>query len=161
MDRVKKLLAGLFFLSTSFLGAQEVIATGGDYFETANGSISFTIGEPVIETVENGKNCLTQGFQQSNLDIFTHMDEHPIDNHPTGKKWIVYPNPTKDYVKLRIPDYEGKRYQLCTYRGKIIKEDKIRETETLLSLVDYPLAAFLIRVIDNNKYVKVFKVIKQ
>ncbi|NOX86833.1 MAG: hypothetical protein GXO86_12865 [Chlorobi bacterium] len=156
MDRYRYFLAGLSLIITSFLGAQQVVSTGGDYFETNNGSISFTIGEVVIETIENGDNCLTQGFQQSTLNVFTILDEKP-----TGKRWIVYPNPTNDYVKLRIPDYEGLRYQLCTYRGKIIKEGKIENTETLFSFIDYPLAAFLIRVIDNNRFIKVFKVIKQ
>jgi len=159
MGKVTSFLAGLFILSTSFLEAQKVIATGGDYFETANGSISFTIGEVVIETIENGHNCLTQGFQQTTLNVFTDMDEKPL-----GKQWIAYPNPTNDYVKLRIPDYldhEGLRYQLCTYRGRIIKEGKIEEIETEFSFIDFPLAAFIIRVIDKNKYVKIFKVIKQ
>lgn len=160
MDRLKSFLAGLFLMSTSFLGAQEVIASGGDYFETANGSISFTIGEVVIETIENGENCLTQGFQQSTLSIFAGIDENPVEE-PKGKRMIVYPNPTNDYAKLRIPDYEGCRYQLCTYRGEIIKEAKIESVETVFSFVDYPLAAFLIRVFDKNNSLKVFKVIKQ
>ncbi len=156
MDRYRYFLAGLSLIITSFLGAQEVVSTGGDYFETNNGSVSFTIGEVVIETIENGQNCLTQGFQQSTLNVFTIMDEKP-----TGKRWIVYPNPTQNVAKLRIPDYEGLRYQLCTYRGEIIEEGKIESEETLFSFVDSPLAAYLIRVIDNNNYIKVFKVIKQ
>ncbi len=44
--------------------AQEVIATSGGYYEGDNLSMSWTVGEPVIETFNSGGLILTQGFQQ-------------------------------------------------------------------------------------------------
>ncbi|MCF8366769.1 MAG: hypothetical protein K9H16_13355, partial [Bacteroidales bacterium] len=44
--------------------AQQVIASSGGYFENENLSLSFTIGEPVIETFTGTDFILTQGFQQ-------------------------------------------------------------------------------------------------
>jgi hypothetical protein len=44
--------------------AQQVIATGGGWYQTENITMSFTIGEPVIETFSGGDVILTQGFQQ-------------------------------------------------------------------------------------------------
>jgi len=44
--------------------AQQVIASSGGYFESENLSLSWTLGEPVIETFSNGDLILTQGFQQ-------------------------------------------------------------------------------------------------
>ncbi len=44
--------------------AQQVVATTGGYFESASGSVSFTVGEPVIATFQNNEIILTQGFQQ-------------------------------------------------------------------------------------------------
>ncbi len=41
-----------------------VVATGGGYFATASASVSFTIGETVIESYSAGSVGLTQGFQQ-------------------------------------------------------------------------------------------------
>src|SRR5210317_1604377 len=42
----------------------EVNASGGDYHTNANGSLSITIGETVIETFVGANSILTQGFQQ-------------------------------------------------------------------------------------------------
>jgi hypothetical protein len=44
--------------------AQQVIVTGGGWYQTENITMSFTIGEPVIETFSGGDVILTQGFQQ-------------------------------------------------------------------------------------------------
>lgn len=42
----------------------EVIASLGEYYQNANNSISYTLGEIATETYSAGSNILTQGFQQ-------------------------------------------------------------------------------------------------
>ncbi len=65
---MKKLI--LVFISAAFLtiaintNAQQVIASAGGYYEGDNISISWTLGEPVIETFVGEDIILTQGFQQ-------------------------------------------------------------------------------------------------
>ncbi len=59
--------------------AQQVVANSGGYFETTAGSVSFTIGEPVIETFSGGDVILTQGFQQPYMFYVTQ-----ILNLPSG-----------------------------------------------------------------------------
>ena len=72
----KLLLLGAIALSLNSLG-QEVVSTQGDSYTNASGSIDFTIGEVVINTVTDGTNDLTQGFHQTNwnfLGVDTHGD---------------------------------------------------------------------------------------
>lgn len=54
------LTVGVIAQSTS----PEVIASSGDYYESANASLSWTMGELATETYSSGVNTLTQGFQQ-------------------------------------------------------------------------------------------------
>lgn len=51
----------LFAIKTN---AQQVIATSGGYYQNENLSLSWTVGEPVIETFTGANVTLTQGFQQ-------------------------------------------------------------------------------------------------
>lgn len=44
--------------------AQQVIASSGGHYQDENISLSWTVGEPVIETFSGGNVVLTQGFQQ-------------------------------------------------------------------------------------------------
>lgn len=54
------LLAGAF----AQISAQQVVASAGGYYEGENISLSWTVGEPVIETFSGTNVILTQGFQQ-------------------------------------------------------------------------------------------------
>ncbi len=59
----------LFIFLAFNLRAQEVsqslISSAGDYFETENISLSWSIGEVVTETFSTNDLFVTQGFQQS------------------------------------------------------------------------------------------------
>jgi len=54
----------MFLALTSNAVAQQVIATAGGYFQNQEMSMSWTVGEPVIETFTGAEVILTQGFQQ-------------------------------------------------------------------------------------------------
>jgi len=66
----------------------QVVASAGGYSETTNLSISWTLGEPVIETLTGGSYILSQGFQQGNL----WGDDAPNPVLPS-LTFKMYPNP--------------------------------------------------------------------
>lgn len=63
---IKKVLVLFFMLAAFSLTAQEVVSAQGDTYTNSSGSIDFTIGEVVINTVTDGTTKLTQGFHQPN-----------------------------------------------------------------------------------------------
>lgn len=98
---MKKVLLSAFVLvgASYALRAQsiapDVIATAGDYYANASGSISWTMGEPMGETYGNSNNMVSQGFQQP-WDLFTYVVvENPIN---VG----LFPNPATDFVTLEF-----------------------------------------------------------
>lgn len=76
----------ILFASTILCSAQsierDVVASSGDYFEGANISLSWTLGEIATETYSSGNIILTQGFQQSfgivihgiDLDVLVYLE---------------------------------------------------------------------------------------
>jgi len=70
-----------FFISAQTV-SPEVISSSGDYFEGANGSLSWTLGEIATETFSSGNIILTQGFQQPitvtlagiDLDVLVYLE---------------------------------------------------------------------------------------
>jgi hypothetical protein len=52
----------MFLFSMAIHAQQQVIASAGNYFSNASGSISWTMGEPVIESYTASGSILTQGF---------------------------------------------------------------------------------------------------
>lgn len=76
--------------------APSVIAAGGNYTESGQISISWTLGELAVRTLAGGNMILTQGFQQP--------FDTDVGNGPETRNWniTVYPNPVKDVLTIRF-----------------------------------------------------------
>jgi hypothetical protein len=72
---------------------QELLSTGGTFYENSSGSLSYSIGEIVSETTSNNSSILTQGFQQSNL-------EESTINETINSNVIISPNPADNYLEI-------------------------------------------------------------
>lgn len=104
----------VLFGSHSF--SQEVVASDGNYFFGAQGSLSWTLGEAITETFSNGSGILTQGFQQTQNYL-------GLNSPPASAQMYVFPNPFIDQLQLEI---EGAtqfiHVQLVDLRGRLVFE---------------------------------------
>ncbi len=76
---------------------RQVIGSAGGY-EVENGySLSFTIGEPVVETAITGSVVLTQGFQQPD-DVEVGIN----DLVKVKMDYLIFPNPTMDNLTVQL-----------------------------------------------------------
>jgi hypothetical protein len=161
---MKRIITLLIILTSFSAVAQqvspEVIASAGDHFENEDISISWTLGEPVIATLD-AEYILTQGFHQD-LYIITSVDEIEITEFSVN----VYPNPTRDLVNIAIQQdskqAEAATIQLMDTKGSIIKEiNKSKEdnSPTQFNLASYERSNYFLRVIMNGK-IKTYKIIK-
>lgn len=159
---MKKIYLIFGFISVFFLNinaqiiAPEVISTSGDYYENSEGSISWTIGESMIETYSNGSNILTQGFQQSRLTTVSVFELENIDITIN-----VAPNPTKDFIYLYIDNFKDINYQIFDFNGKLINQADVNSEETKISFSDLSYAAYFLKIIKGNQVIKTFQIIKQ
>lgn len=78
--------------------AQELylVSGGGTYTEDTGGSISWSLGEPIIVTASGTSNDITQGFQQGNIFVTGIEDLREIEVS-------IFPNPTRDFVTIMSP----------------------------------------------------------
>ena len=75
---------------------------------------------------------------------------------------MIYPNPATDFIKLNIKNYEVQnlRYQLYDINGSLLQDNKIVGDETNIVMSNYVSATYFLKVTDNNKLIKTFKIIK-
>jgi hypothetical protein len=149
------LFAGLFLLSVA-INAQEVISTQGDSYTNGSNTIDFTVGEPIIETVSDGNNDLTQGFHQTLLTItgIEDLDVNFIVN--------LFPNPTADEVNITVEKFEGLSYHLFDIAGKLLKEQMITAKATKIVVENYPKGTYLLTLSHaENKKIKSYRIIKK
>lgn len=105
---MKTLLTALLFsLANVFALAQVqfVVASGGEIFTSASGSLEWTLGEPVTETFQKSNGILTQGFHQTFSQEFG------------TTRIVVYPNPTPDFLFVSTPSAGNYQIELFNLHG--------------------------------------------
>jgi hypothetical protein len=130
---------------------QHVTATAGAYSENANGSLSWTMGETVVETVSDGTNTLTQGFHQGNLSVTTLIEKTELSSNLK-----VYPNPVENILHVET-DKTGMDYQLLNINGQTVSNGKLENMNQEINFSDLPAGIYFLKI--NNE--KTHKIIKQ
>ncbi len=161
-----KLSAALLLgLGLTGLQAQESVnATGGDA-SGSGGSVSYSVGQVVYTTNSGANGSVAQGVQQPfEISVVTAIEEAKGIN-----LWITtYPNPTTDYLTLSIDndvltshDLSQLSFQLYDMNGKLLQTKKLPGTETQIDMSSYVPSTYYLKVIQTNKELKTFKVIKK
>ena len=155
-----KLSAILFLgLGLTVLRAQETIPASGGNASGTGGSASYSVGQMVYTTNTGTNGSVAQGVQQPyEISVVTAIEEAK----DVVLNCYTYPNPSSDYVKLKVENYktENMTYRLYDLNGKILENKKVEDSETTISMKSLVSATYFIKVIDNNKEVKTFKIIK-
>lgn len=160
------LSASLFFLTSALYSQSvvpDVIVSDGGFQTSSAGSISYSLGEPISETVANGTNILTQGFQQpivfATVNVSEFADEGSI---------VAFPNPVNDFIildfsKLILGNYSITIYSLdgkqIYLRDLLINSDLIQQK---ISMENLSAGIYLFKLAENTGLsTKEFKIIKQ
>ena len=141
------------------LQAQQVISSGGADFQGENVSLSWTIGEPVIETLSNGGVILTQGFQQGYL-----RSNSIEDLFSPGISLKIYPNPTADDLNLLVKsdNFATLQFFLHNMEGKALTRGSVKTDLTKIEMYRYPHGVYLLRIVKKTgEPVKSFRIVKQ
>ena len=164
----RSILSFVFLLSMGFLFAQvsmvnSVLATAGDFQTNGSYSLSWTVGELAVNTLTEGSNVLTQGFQQP-WDMSVSIQDGPEIN------WSVkaYPNPVYDYlnVKFSLEKSEEFSIEVTDITGKkvLTREPQMINTDEIVDLdfTQFKPGIYFLRVYSSDQKVhKVYKIKKQ
>lgn len=123
-----------FKMNLQNLSAQEVVAPGGNYHETGQIYISWTLGGTVIETFGSFDLILTQGFQQPVLTVSTYIEDPGLDFQISA-----FPNPTRVHASIStdLTDADNLIYQVYDMQGRFIISHKLEGTQTRVVLMTF------------------------
>jgi hypothetical protein len=154
---VKTILLTLFFFITQIIFSQETFSTSGGNALGEKGTVSFTVGQLMCTTHINDTGSLLHGVQQ-NIELFTLTNPELTS---LTLKAITYPNPASDYIILGLENIQltGLNYLLYDILGKQLASGKVTQANTQITIKRFPIGTYLLKVIQNNKELKVFKII--
>jgi hypothetical protein len=144
---------------TPLQGQETITATGGDA-TGSGGIVSYSIGQ-IFYSIFSGTNGTTaQGVQQPyEISVVTSVDILEEINLQCS----VYPNPTRGLTKLvfESPDFKNLRFRLYDINGVLLRDKKVENSQTEISLENLSSSVYFLKVYRNNMEVKVFKIIKK
>ena len=157
----KKVFVSLIILlglvQTTLL-AQNATVTAGGEATGSGGTVSYSVGQLLYTTYTDATGSLAHGVQQPyEIMVVAGIDQ------PISLECSVYPNPTSDYLRLKVDNNTTIRmtYQLYDASGKLLLFKIIENNEATIIMQNYFPATYFLKIRDNNKEVKTFKIIKK
>lgn len=155
---MKKLLLTsiTFFVGTIVIGQNSVNVVGGVMYNNT-GSISFSIGQVVIENTINTTGSISQGVQQAFEITTLNLEENNLN-----LSLSAYPNPTQTQLILHIGNYnqEKLKYNIVSSDGKLLSQGSIQSIETIIDFLQLPKALYFIEIQQELSKIQTFRIIK-
>jgi hypothetical protein len=139
--------------------SQNTVLSSGTSSVNSGGSVSYSVGQLVFTTNSGTNGSIAQGVQQP-IEISVELGLPEASGINLTR---VYPNPTSNYIHLKIEKYDwvNLSYTLIDINGRVLSNGIISDSTTLISLEKFPTATYFLRVLRGNKEIKTFKVIKK
>jgi len=154
-------LCAVLFLIQCFtvLYAQESVNSSGGDAIGSGGSSSYSIGQLLYNTNTGSNGSEAQGVQQPyEITVVTGLEEAKDIN----LVFVAYPNPTSDHLTLEVKEREltNLRYQLFDVNGKLLQSGLISGNQTDIVMANFLPAIYFVKILQGNKELKTFKIIK-
>ena len=150
----------LGFVLNQMYAQQGSTASGGDG-SGSGGTIAYSVGQIGYTTNTGTGGSTLQGVQHPYEILVTlGLAETGINLHI-----IAYPNPTTNYLMLKIDDplvnsKQSLFYQLFDVSGKLLGSKTIISNSTMINMEKFATGNYFLKVTQNNKAIKTFKIIK-
>ena len=124
--------------------------------------MSYTVGQVVYTTNTGTNGSVAQGVQQPfEISVVTGIEEAK----GITLQCSAYPNPTTDFLTLKVDastslSTQSMEYQLFDINGKLLENKKVEDDETSIVMSNLVPATYFLKIIQNNKEIKTFKIIK-
>jgi hypothetical protein len=157
--KVKISVLVLLVIGLTGLPAQESKSTAGGNATGSGGTASYSVGQVVYTTNTGTNGSVAQGIQQP-YEISVLLGVPEVKG--ISLAFQVYPNPATDYLRLTIKEYDTSNlgYQLYDLNGKLLEKKNFSTNEITISMQNRVQGTYFLKVLDKQKEVKTFKIIK-
>jgi PKD repeat protein len=149
-----------YYISPALPYSPELLTTSGNFDTSGISTLSWSIGECMIETYTGTNNILTQGFHQTDY-LITEIDEVNDPDYSIN----IFPNPAKENLTIEIitSDPEILTLYFSDEIGKILIRENMKSEERLRTINLQGISTgiyFLSIVSESGKIIKSYKVQK-
>ena len=148
----------LLFSVCSITFAQETVSTTGGELSGSRGTVTYSVGQVTYTTNTGSNGSVAQGvLQPFEISITLGVEVKDISLNLS-----IYPNPTANYLTLKVKNSEFPMltYYLFDIQGKVIEKNELTGISTSINMERLSSSTYFLKIIDNQKTIKTFKIIK-
>lgn len=154
-------LISILFMMTAGVFAQSAIVPVGGDAQSNGGSVSYTVGQVVVQTSSNGTISVAEGVQQPYEIMTVGVDDYP----QIVLNAVVYPNPTENIAQLQLNGFEipvgGFRAIIYDGNGKMLQSLNVTDDITSFQIGQYATGTYYLELRDGKRLLKTFKVVRK
>ena len=150
-------LSFLFSFSMKAQTSHQVLSASGSDATGIGGSAAYSVGQIVYTTSTGTTGSVAQGVEQA-YEIYS----VGIKETALNISLSVFPNPTSDFLTLKVEDYNNETlsFDLLDEQGKLILNEQITNQDTQIAMSTLARGAYFINIVQTNKQIQTFKIIK-
>jgi protease II len=157
---MKKLVLIIIYLwiANSICFAQTTVSSSGNYQEGTNATLSWTIGEPITETISGTNSILNSGMQQN--FSFTIVSVYEKLNSKVNIS--VYPNPAVDFLNISIENSK-EQFEISIFdvSGKNLMSKKVSSEISKIDIKNFAESNYFLKITNQNgEEIKTYKIVK-
>ncbi len=146
MIRKKLLLKLLILFSFSHVNSQELISTAGQENESNDISLSWSLGEVIIDHQAISEMDLFQGFHQTDI-----INEIKVDNNSQALNISITPNPSNGIFKIGTSEELGlSTFNLYNLSGQKVYSSQVHVPSTI-DLSRFSGSVYLGQILNQKK----------
>lgn len=150
----------LVLLGIVGLHAQQSLNAAGGKASGNPGSVNFSVGQVFFQSIHGSNGSVEQGVQHPyEIWVVTGIEQ------AEGISLVAtaYPNPTSGQLILNIGQFETHDlfFQIFDINGKLLKRERITTEQTFIDMASLTPAIYFVRITQENREVKTFKIIKK
>ncbi len=141
---------------TICLSAQETVLSSGSESESSSGKVTYSVGLIHYKEVTGIGGSLSAGTQiPDEVSEVLSIDEF---SNSIAK---VFPNPTKNYLNVRLNSLDLLKYQLIDLSGRTVTTGELNTLESKIELTSLESSIYIFNILKNNTIIKSYKISKK
>lgn len=145
----------IYLFLPCLMNAQSATVSSGGEGSGLGGSVSFSIGQLVVESTVDSEGSLSPGVQHAVESMSIFVNENVLSN-----KLTVYPNPTAERIQCSFAQVFIGEVCVFDHLGQRVFTQALNGKEMSIDVSKWSTGAYLIHFLIDNRSAAIHRIVK-
>jgi hypothetical protein len=152
---MNKMIVFILVLCSTYSNAQFATLAGGGEGSGPGGTVSFSVGQLVVESTEDSEGSISPGVQQTYESNVVYVNEALFQNNV-----VVFPNPATHFIQVDLEKAFNGTLKVYDMNARIVLEQRVNEITKIIDVQSWSAGTYLIILADEKSIFSIHQIIK-